>query len=60
MRRSFDGAGGRRSSAWARSVSGHAYLFFNRRRRLAKALWFDGRAGARSASGSSRAASSSC
>ena len=23
-------------------VDGHLYLFFNKRRRLAKALWFDG------------------
>ncbi|MCW5790254.1 MAG: IS66 family insertion sequence element accessory protein TnpB [Polyangiaceae bacterium] len=42
MRRSFDGLAGAVRALGLDPVSGHVYLFFNRRRRLAKALWFDG------------------
>lgn len=42
MRGSFDALAGAIRRLDLDPVNGHLYLFFNRRRRLAKALWFDG------------------
>jgi transposase len=42
MRGSFDALAGAVRRLGLDPVDGHLYLFFNRRRRLAKALWFDG------------------
>ena len=42
MRGSFDAVAGAVRGLELDPVSGHVYLFLNRRRRLAKALWFDG------------------
>ena len=42
MRGSFDAIAGAVRRLELDPVNGHVYLFLNRRRRLAKALWFDG------------------
>ncbi|HNX52085.1 MAG TPA: IS66 family insertion sequence element accessory protein TnpB [Thermoanaerobaculaceae bacterium] len=42
MRGSFDALAGAVRRLQLDPVDGHLYLFLNRRRRLAKALWFDG------------------
>jgi transposase len=42
MRGSFDALAGAVRRLGLDPVDGHLYLFMNRRRRLAKALWFDG------------------
>ena len=42
MRGSFDALGGAVRRLRLDPVSGHLYLFMNKRRRLSKALWFDG------------------
>jgi transposase len=42
MRGSFDALAGAVRGLGLDPVNGHLYLFFNKRRRLAKALWFDG------------------
>ena len=42
MRGSFDAVAGAVRRLELDPVDGHVYLFLNRRRRLAKALWFDG------------------
>ena len=42
MRGSFDAIAGAIRRLELDPVNGHVYLFLNRRRRLAKALWFDG------------------
>jgi transposase len=42
MRGSFDALAGAVRRLGLDPVDGHLYLFTNRRRRLAKALWFDG------------------
>jgi transposase len=42
MRGSFDALAGAVRSLGLDPVDGHLYLFLNKRRRLAKALWFDG------------------
>jgi transposase len=42
MRGSFDAIAGAVRRLGLDPVDGHVYLFLNRRRRLLKALWFDG------------------
>lgn len=42
MRGSFDALAGAVRRLGLDPVDGHVYLFLNKRRRLAKALWFDG------------------
>lgn len=42
MRGSFDSLAGAVRRLGLDPVDGHVYLFLNKRRRLAKALWFDG------------------
>ena len=42
MRGSFDALAGAVRRLGLDPVDGHLYLFMNKRRRLAKALWFDG------------------
>ena len=42
MRGSFDALAGAVRRLGLDPVDGHFYLFLNRRRRIAKALWFDG------------------
>ena len=42
MHGSFDALAGAVRGLGFEPVDGHVYLFFNRRRRIAKALWFDG------------------
>ena len=42
MRGSFDALAGAARRLGLDPVDGHLYLFMNRRRRIAKALWFDG------------------
>lgn len=42
MRGSFDALAGAVRRLGLDPVDGHLYLFLNRRRRLAKTLWFDG------------------
>lgn len=42
MRGSFDSLAGAVRQLGLDPVDGHLYLFMNRRRRIAKALWFDG------------------
>jgi len=42
MRGSFDAMAGAVRRLGLDPVDGHLYLFLNKRRRLAKALWFDG------------------
>ena len=42
MRGSFDALAGSVRRLGLDPVDGHLYLFLNKRRRLAKALWFDG------------------
>lgn len=42
MRGSFDALAGAVRRLQLDPVDGHLYLFLNKRRRLAKALWFDG------------------
>ena len=42
MRGSFDSLAGAVRRLGLDPVDGHLYLFLNRRRQLAKALWFDG------------------
>ncbi len=42
MRGSFDALSGAVRRLGLDPVDGHLYLFLNKRRRLAKALWFDG------------------
>jgi len=42
MRGSFDAIAGAVRRLGLDPVDGHLYLFLNKRRRLAKALWFDG------------------
>ncbi len=42
MRGSFDALAGAVRRLGLEPVDGHLYLFLNRRRRIAKALWFDG------------------
>jgi transposase len=42
MRGSFDALGGAVRRLGLDPVDGHLYLFLNKRRRLAKVLWFDG------------------
>ena len=42
MRGSFDALGGAVRRLGLDPVNGHLYLFMNKRRRLSKALWFDG------------------
>ncbi len=42
MRGSFDALAGAVRRLGLDPVDGHLYLFMNRRRRIAKALWFDG------------------
>lgn len=42
MRGSFDSLAGATRRLGLDPVDGHLYLFMNRRRRLAKVLWFDG------------------
>jgi transposase len=42
MRGSFDALAGAVRRLGLDPVDGHVYLFFNKRRRIAKSLWFDG------------------
>ena len=42
MRGSFDALAGAARRLGLDPTDGHLYLFLNRRRRIAKALWFDG------------------
>jgi transposase len=42
MRGSFDAMAGHARRLGLEPTDGHLYLFFNRRRRLCKAVWFDG------------------
>ena len=42
MRGSFDALAGAVRSLGLDPVNGHLYLFMNKRRRLTKAVWFDG------------------
>ena len=42
MRGSFDALAGAVRRLGLDPVNGHLYLFLNKRRRIAKALWFDG------------------
>ena len=42
MRGSFDALAGAVRGLGLDPIDGHVYLFLNKRRRLAKALWFDG------------------
>jgi transposase len=42
MRGSFDALAGAVRKLGLDPVNGHVYLFLNKRRQLAKALWFDG------------------
>jgi len=42
MRGSFDALAGSVRRLGLDPVDGHLYLFLNKRRRIAKALWFDG------------------
>ena len=42
MRGSFDALAGAARRLGLEPVDGNVYLFFNRRRRLCKAIWFDG------------------
>lgn len=42
MRGSFDALAGAVRRLGLDPVDGHVYLFLNKRRRIAKALWFDG------------------
>jgi len=42
MRGSFDALAGAARRLGLEPVDGHLYLFFNRRRRLCKMVWFDG------------------
>ena len=42
MRGSFDALAGAVRGLGLDPVDGHLYLFLNKRRRIAKALWFDG------------------
>lgn len=42
MRGSFDSLAGAVRRLGLEPTDGHVYLFFNRRRRLCKAVWFDG------------------
>lgn len=42
MRGSFDALAGRTRGLGLDPVDGHVYLFMNKKRRLTKALWFDG------------------
>ena len=42
MRGSFDALAGAVRRLGLDPVNGHLYLFMNKRRRIAKALWFDG------------------
>lgn len=42
MRGSFDALAGAVRRLELEPVDGHLYLFLNKRRRIAKALWFDG------------------
>ena len=42
MRGSFDALAGAVRRLGLDPVDGHLYLFLNKRRRLAKAIWFDG------------------
>ena len=42
MRGSFDALAGAARRLGLEPNDGHLYLFFNRRRRLCKMLWFDG------------------
>lgn len=42
MRGSFDSLAGAVRRLGLDPVDGHVYLFLNKRRRIAKALWFDG------------------
>ncbi|MCP4437156.1 MAG: IS66 family insertion sequence element accessory protein TnpB [Phycisphaeraceae bacterium] len=42
MRGSFNSLGGAARRLGLEPSDGHLYLFFNRRRRLCKMLWFDG------------------
>jgi transposase len=42
MRGSFDALAGAVRRLGLDPVDGHVYLFFNKRRRLAKGIWFDG------------------
>lgn len=42
MRGSFDSLAGAVRGLGLDPVDGHIYLFLNKRRRIAKALWFDG------------------
>jgi len=42
MRGSFDAIAGAVCRLGLDPIDGHLYLFLNKRRRLAKALWFDG------------------
>lgn len=42
MRGSFDALAGAVRRLGLDPVNGHVYLFLNKRRRIAKALWFDG------------------
>ncbi|MDX1644726.1 MAG: IS66 family insertion sequence element accessory protein TnpB [Thermoanaerobaculia bacterium] len=42
MRGSFDALAGHARRLGLEPTDGHLYLFFNRRRRLCKMLWFDG------------------
>lgn len=42
MRGSFDALAGATRRLGLDPVDGHLYLFLNKRRRIAKALWFDG------------------
>lgn len=42
MRGSFDSLAGAARRLGLEPTDGHLYLFFNRRRRLCKAVWFDG------------------
>ena len=42
MRGSFDALAGAVRHLGLDPVDGHLYLFLNKRRRIAKALWFDG------------------
>ena len=42
MRGSFDAMAGAARRLGLEPVDGNVYLFFNRRRRLCRAIWFDG------------------
>jgi transposase len=42
MRGSFDALAGAVRGLGLDPINGHLYLFLNKRRRIAKALWFDG------------------